>query len=118
MGLAILPAQAGNAPITRTLLQSAEAPDAAHSVQSYMVTVAPHAVVVRHTHPGVEVGYCVSGTLIVSLAGQPDRTVKLGDSWAFTTGAPHSLANTGEVPAQLIVTYVVENNKPLSSPAP
>jgi quercetin dioxygenase-like cupin family protein len=63
-------------------------------------------------------GYCVSGTLTVSVAGQPDRLVKPGDSWAFSTGVAHSLLNTGEVPAQLVVTFVVEKDKPLSSPAP
>ena len=117
-GLAALPAQAADAPIIRTPLQSVDAPDTAHSVQSYLVTVAPHAVVPRHTHPGVEMGYCVSGMLMVSVTGQPDRPVKPGDSWAFTTDAPHSLVNNGEVPAQLVVTYVVEKDKPLSSPAP
>ena len=117
-GLAALPSKAAEAPITRTLLQSAEAPDTAHSVQSYLVTIASHAVVARHTHPGVEVGYCVSGALTVLVSGQPDRTVKPGDSWSFTSGAPHSLVNTGDAPAQLVVTYVVEKDKPLSSPAP
>lgn len=117
-GLAALPAQAADTPITRTPLQSADVPDNAHSVQSYLVTVAPHAVVARHTHPGVEMGYCVSGALSVSVVGQPDRLVKSGNSWVFTAGAPHSLVNTGEVPAQLVVTYVVEKDKPLSSSAP
>ena len=117
-GLAPLAAQAADAPITRTPLQSVEAPDTAHSVQSYLVTVAPHAVVARHMHPGVETGYCVSGTLDVLVTGQPDRVVKPGDSWAFAAGAPHSLVNTGTAPAQLVVTYVVEAGKPLSTPAP
>ncbi|MCJ2068256.1 cupin domain-containing protein [Methylobacterium sp. J-030] len=118
VGLATLSAQATDAPITRTPLQSAETPEAAHSAQSYLVSVAPHAVVARHTHPGVEMGYCVSGGLTVSVAGQPDRQIKAGDSWVFPVGTPHSLANTGEVPAQLVVTFVVEKDKPLSSPAP
>ena len=111
-------AWADDPPITRTPLQSAEAPDTAHSVQSYLVTVAPHATVARHTHPGVEVGYVVSGTATVSVAGQPNRSVKAGDSWAFPAGAPHVLVNTGDVPDQLVVTYVVEKDKPLSSPTP
>ncbi len=111
-------AWAADAPITRIPLQSAEAPDTAHSVQSYLVTVAPHAIVARHTHPGVEIGYCLSGSLVVSLAGQPDRTVQPGDSWAFAAGAPHSLANNGDAPARLVVTYVVDATKPLSSAAP
>ena len=99
-------------------MQSAEVPDAAHSAQSYLVTVAPHATVARHTHPGVEMGYCVSGGLTVSSPGRPDQVLKPGDSWAFPAGMPHSLTNTGEVPAQLAVTFVVEKDKPLSSPAP
>ena len=118
VGLATLAARAADAPITRTPLQSVEAPDTAHSVQSYLVTVAPRATVARHTHPGVEMGYCVSGMLTVSVTGQPDRTVKSGDSWAFSAGAPHSLVNTGDIPAELVVTYVVEKDKPLSSPTP
>ena len=117
-GLAAAPARAADAPITRTPLQTAIAPDAAHGVQSYLVTVASHATVARHTHPGVEMGYLVSGVLTVSVTGQPDRSMQPGDSWAFPAGAPHSLVNAGDVPAQLVVTYVVETDKPLSSPAP
>ena len=117
LAAATLPAQAQDAPITRSLLQSAEAPDTAHSVQSYLVTVAPHATVARHTHPGVEMGYCVSGVMTVSVTGQPDRPIKAGDSWAFAAGAPHMLVNNGDAPAQLVVTYMVEKDKPLSSPA-
>ncbi len=112
------PAWAQTPAITRTLMQSAEAPETAHTVQSYLVTVAPHATVARHTHPGVEIGYIVAGTLAVSVAGQPDRTINLGDSWSFAAGAPHMLVNAGDAPAQLVVTYVVEKDKPLSSPAP
>jgi quercetin dioxygenase-like cupin family protein len=115
--LTALHAQAADTPITRTPLQAIEAPETAHSVQSYLVTVAPHAMVPRHTHPGVEPGYIVSGAMTVSLADQPDRVVKSGDSWAFANGAPHSLLNTGDAPAQLVVTYVVEQGKPLSSSA-
>ena len=116
--LAAGPAWADEPPVTRSPLQSTEAPDTAHSVQSYLVTVAAHAAIARHTHPGVEMGYVVSGTAAVSVAGQPDRAVKPGDSWAFPAGVPHSLLNTGDTPAQLVVTYVVEGGKPLSSPAP
>ncbi len=116
--LAVPLAQADDAPITRSPLASTEAPDSAHSVEGFLVTVAPHAVVARHTYPGVEMGYVVSGTLNVSLAGQPDRLMKPGDSWAFPAGAPHGLINPGHVPTKLVVTYVVEKDKPLSSPAP
>lgn len=44
------------------------------------------------------------GTAPLSSSGQP--------------GAPHSALNTGNAPAQLVVTYVVEAGKPLSTPIP
>ena len=111
-------AQAQTPPITRTTLQSIEAPASARSVQSFLVVVAPHATIARHTHPGVEVGYLVTGMATVSVAGQPDRAIAAGGSWAFQAGAPHSFVNTGDTPAELVVTYVVEAAKPLATPAP
>jgi quercetin dioxygenase-like cupin family protein len=112
------PAWAQATAITRTELQKVEAPDANHVVASYLVTIAPHGVVPRHTHPGVEMGYLLSGGGTVSVQGAPDRTVKPGDSWAFPAGVPHSLHNTGSKPEKLIATYVVEKDRPLSTPAP
>ena len=50
-----------------------------HSVQSYLVTVASHATVARHTHSGVwEMGYVVSGMLTVSVAGQAEPVDEAG----------------------------------------
>jgi quercetin dioxygenase-like cupin family protein len=104
--------------ITRTALQKIEAPDPSHTVESYLVTIAPHAVVPRHTHPGVEIGYLVSGGGTMSVAGEPERTIKTGDSWAIPAGKPHTFQNTGNQPETLVVTYVLEKGQPLSTPAP
>ena len=48
--------------------------------------------------------------------GQPDKTVKVGDSYQVPSGAIHD-AKTGPQGAKLIATYVVEKGKPLASPA-
>ena len=77
--------------ITRTKLQELEAPDPGHVVQIYLVTIAPQATVARHVHPGVEMGYLVGGSGTLTVQGEPE---------------------------QLVVTYVVEKGKPLSTPAP
>src|ERR1700675_1074419 len=45
-----------------------------------------------HTHPGDEAGYVLKGTLILKTRGQPDRTLKAGDSFFNPLGAVHSLA--------------------------
>jgi quercetin dioxygenase-like cupin family protein len=104
LGLSPSLAWAQTSPITRTELQKIEALHAGHRVESYLVTVAPHGLVARHTHPGVEIGYLISGGSTLSVQGQPERTVKSGDSWAIPTGIPHFLLNTGDRPEQLVVT--------------
>ncbi len=110
--------RAQTSPITRTQLQKIEAPDPGHSVESYLVTIAPQAFVGRHTHPGVEVGYLVSGSGTLTVDGAPERTLQPGDSWAIPAGTPHSLHNSGDQPEKLVVTYVLEKGKPLTSMVP
>jgi hypothetical protein len=48
--------------------------------------------------------------------GQPDKIVKLSDSYQVLSGAIHD-AKTGPQGAKLIATYVVEKGKPLASTA-
>ena len=50
------------------------------------------------------------------LPGQPDRPLKVGDSYQIPAGAPHD-ARSGPEGAKVIATYVVEKGKPLASPA-
>jgi len=44
-----------------------------------------------HTHPGDEAGYVLKGTVILKTKGQPDRTLKAGESFFNPRGAVHSL---------------------------
>jgi quercetin dioxygenase-like cupin family protein len=110
-------AHAQQSGLTRTPLQSIDFPDN-YTTASFVVTIAPKAKVARHTHPGVEMGYVLSGEGTLSVDGQPDRKVKAGDSWAIPGGTPHAAVNTGSKPEKLVVTYVVEKGKPLATPAP
>jgi quercetin dioxygenase-like cupin family protein len=43
--------------------------------------------------------------------------VKAGDGFQVAPETPHGARN-GDKPTKLIVTYVVEKDKPLASPAP
>jgi hypothetical protein len=51
------------------------------------------------------------------VAGQPDKTVKTGESYQVPPYAIHD-AKTGPEGVNIIATYVVETGKPLASPAP
>ncbi len=103
--------------LTRSELQSVDFPPG-YATRSFPVTVPPQGVVARHTHPGVEMGYLVLGSGTISVQGQAHRTVKPGDSWVFPAGVAHALRNSGNVPEQLLVTYVLEKGKPLATSTP
>ena len=79
--------------------------------------VVPNANIGRHTHPGPESGFMLDGEMVLMVDGQPDKTVKSGESYQLAPGVIHD-AKAGPNGAKVIATYVVEKGKPLASPAP
>ena len=57
------------------------------------------------------------GEMVLFVEGQPEKTVKAGQSYQVPPGAVHD-AKTGPSGAKVVATYVVEKGKPLASPAP
>jgi quercetin dioxygenase-like cupin family protein len=117
-GLALaFPVLAAENPITRTQLQKRDFPD--HYVSELVRgQIVPHGLVARHTHPGIEIGYIEQGEALVKIEGRPDQRLKRGDSFAVTPGTPHSVQNMRADPLVILSTYVVDRDKPLSTPAP
>jgi hypothetical protein len=81
------------------------------------VNIDPGTFVARHTHPGIESGYVVSGGLDLPIEGQPTRTLKPGDGFQVPVATPHAGAKNGSTKTVVVSTYVVEKGKPLASPA-
>lgn len=72
-----------------------------------------------HTHPGDEAGYVLKGTLTLKTRGQPDRTLKAGDSFFNPLGAVHSLAAASDGDGGTSVsTWIIDKGKPLATPVP
>lgn len=103
--------------IKRTPLQKIAFPEGYSTVMG-LAEIAPDASSGRHTHPGIETGYILEGEVLMSVDGQPDRTLKAGNSYQIPAGAAHDVKNAGSTPAKALATYVVEADKPLASPAP
>jgi quercetin dioxygenase-like cupin family protein len=103
--------------IKRTPLQSVDFP-AGYTVVSGIVEIAPGNCASRHTHPGVEVTYVMEGAGVLKMEGQPDRVVKAGESFHVPANTPHQGCAVGGEVFKVLVTYVVEKDKPLASPAP
>ena len=77
----------------------------------------PGAVVPRHTHPGEEVGFILSGELTVEIEGKPAQTLKAGDAFFIPANTVHAGKNASKGKAVVISTYIVEKGKPLATPA-
>ena len=79
--------------------------------------IPPGGEVPWHTHPGVEMAYVETGELELWMAGQPVRKLGPGDSFMAARGVVHGGRNSGDGPARLVITYVVDRDEPLRSPA-
>jgi quercetin dioxygenase-like cupin family protein len=103
--------------IKRTPLQKFDVPGTNYETVIGIAEIMPNVSIGRHTHPRPESGYMLAGDMVLMVQGQPDKTVKTGESYQVPVGAIHD-AKTGPQGAKVIATYVVEKGKPLASPAP
>lgn len=70
-----------------------------------------------HTHPGVEIAYVESGRVELTMAGRDVLRLGPGGHFAVERGVVHSGRNAGKLDARLVITYIVDKDAPLRSPA-
>lgn len=102
--------------IKRTPLQDIKYP-AGHHIVTVIAEIGPNVLAGRHTHPGVDTGYVLEGDATLIVEGQPDKQLKTGDSYAVPAGVPHDV-KSGDKGLKLMAVYVVEDGKPVATPAP
>jgi quercetin dioxygenase-like cupin family protein len=110
-------AQDAPAGVKRTPLQKVEFPDGYVTVLG-LAELAPGAAAGPHTHPGIETGLILEGEVLMTIEGQPDQTLKAGDSYVIPAGTRHDVKTVGDAPTKVVATYVVDKTKPLATPAP
>ena len=71
-----------------------------------------------HTHPGDEAGYVLKGPLILKVQGQPDRTLKTGESFFNPRGTVHSVVPGPGADAMVVSSWIIDKGQPLATPAP
>jgi quercetin dioxygenase-like cupin family protein len=94
------------------ILRRTEYPGDKYACVLLEVDLDPDAPVPRHMHPGVESTYLASGSITLSIKGQPDRVVKAGEGYQIPPETPHSIRN-GPDKSTIISTLIVEKDKPL-----
>jgi quercetin dioxygenase-like cupin family protein len=102
--------------ITRNISSKTELPGSNYVTMLGISEIAGGALTETHTHPGIESAYVLEGECDLVVDGQADRKLKPSDSYQIPPGVPHSLRN-GPKTAKIAVTFVVEKDKPLASPA-
>jgi quercetin dioxygenase-like cupin family protein len=108
-------AMAQSAAVQRTTLQTLEFPAPLHTL-TMRIEFPRGGLVARHTHPGAEMGYVVSGEAQVVIAGGAPKTLHAGDSFQVAPKTVHSVANSGTGPLVILSTYVVDPKEPLATP--
>lgn len=111
--LVTLPAAAQPAGVTRTDLQRHDLSAPGREAIQVRVDLAPGVAFGRHTHPGEEIIYVLSGAIEYEVEGQPPVTLKAGDVLFIPAGTVHAAKNVGTVSASELATYIVEKDKPL-----
>jgi quercetin dioxygenase-like cupin family protein len=105
--------------ITRTELTRVDVPaSTTHEAVMAMAEIAPGASSGRHFHHGVEVGYVLSGSLLVEHPDGSTATYSQGQAFKNPISAVHNAKNTGTVPVKILAVYIVEKGKSLAEAAP
>src|SRR5215218_10552940 len=73
--------------IKRTPLQKFDVPGTNFETVIGLAEIVPNVNIGRHTHPGPESGYILEGEMLLIVEGQPEKTVKVGESYQVSAGA-------------------------------
>jgi quercetin dioxygenase-like cupin family protein len=110
--------QAPTPPIKRTILQKTDVPGSTtHEVIFALAELTGTGNAGRHTHPGPEMGTVIDGELVLMVEGQPDKTIKVGESFQVAGGVIHDAKTGGGKPAKVLVVYTIKKGEPLAIPA-
>ena len=102
--------------IHRTFLQTFDVPGSNFETVIGMSELAPNVTSGRQSHPGVEAGYVLEGSLTIVVDGQPPLPLNAGQSWKLAPRAVHDV-RSGADGAKAIVTWVVEKGNQFAVPA-
>lgn len=73
-----------------------------------IVELDPSSVVPEHSHPHEQIGVCVEGSMRFR-AGEEEREVSRGDTWAIPGGVPHEV-HVGPEGAVVIETWAPQRD--------
>jgi len=103
--------------ITRTVLQRADLTNPGHEAVTARADFPVGGSTGKHTHPGDEVSYVLTGTIILEIDGAPAKTLKAGEVFFVPAGKVHN-ATAANGTATVVANYLVEKGKPMTAAVP
>jgi quercetin dioxygenase-like cupin family protein len=103
--------------IKRKILSQTDGPVQGYVTIAVIAEVAAGTIVERHTHPGMESGYVIEGSFALPIDGKGNVSLEPGDTFQVPPYTPHDGGEPPKTNVKLALTYVVEKDKPLASPA-
>ncbi len=101
--------------IKRTILQRVEIPGTSYETVLGVAEISAGVNAGRHTHPGPETGTVTEGEMVLIVEGQPDKTLKVGESYQIPTGVVHDVRTASGV--KVVAAYMIPKGAPLAAPA-
>ena len=111
VALHALPAQ--QAGVRRTDLQRHDLTTPGREAVQVRVELDPGVKFPRHSHPGEEIIFVLTGLLEYQVGDGPAIILKAGDVLFIPAGAIHTAKNVGTGPGAELATYIVAKGKPL-----
>jgi quercetin dioxygenase-like cupin family protein len=103
--------------VSRKILSQTDGPVPGYTTILVEATIEPGVTVGRHTHPGVESAYVLEGGFELPIEGQATREMKPGNAFQIPPETPHAGGKPGTSKTRILITYVVQKDKPLATPA-
>ena len=103
--------------VSRKILSQSDGPMPGYTTILVDATIEQGATVARHTHPGVESAYVLEGGFELPIQGKETRMIKVGDGFQIPPDTPHAGGKPAPAKTRILITYVVQKDKPLASPA-
>ena len=84
--------------------------------RGYLAPGAPSSA--PHRHPGFVLGYVIEGEFRFQIAGEPERTIRAGETFYEPPGAQHlvSASAIADRPARVLAIVIAESGHPITEP--
>ena len=102
--------------VKRTILRKQDLSAAGREGVMAQVEIAPGGREGKHTHAAEVFAYVLEGNPTLEVEGQPTETLAPGATFFIPAGKVHEGINSTDKPVKLVVVFVAEKGKPMTTP--